>query len=401
MTLPQGRDGSLRIMHVMLGRPNPESANGIDQVICHVARCQAEQGHRVAIASISPKPAIPLAGVDARTYPPRTAGWVPSERIRELWVGRFPLNIPGRLKADLLAWHPDVVHLHSVFVPQNIVLGRWLREHRVPYCVTIHGQLTVRRRRPWQAVYNFVAARTLLDGAAMIHAVSQEDVGRLHAYNVRRRISVVPNGVAIAELESQTEGVSTLLPPDVRGQRIFLFLGRLDVEQKGLDLLLRGFATAGLPNAALVLAGPDWDGGRVRLEREVRRLGLGRRVVFTGPVVGPEKARLLRDAGVFVHPSRWEAGLPVAVLEAAGMATPCLLTSAADPAGALTGAGAAVLVQLDADAIASALRRLAELPAGDLGAMGVRGRGIVAQDYAWPTITRAIVDGYRRALSPA
>ena len=107
MPLPDDRRGSLRIMHVMLGRPSPTSPNGIDQVIHHVARNQVALGHAVSILSISPKPPLPLTGVDTWTYAPATVPWLPSERMRELWVGRFPLNIPRRLMVELMDWRPD------------------------------------------------------------------------------------------------------------------------------------------------------------------------------------------------------------------------------------------------------------------------------------------------------
>jgi glycosyltransferase involved in cell wall biosynthesis len=395
-----GSNPPRRIAHVMLGRPNPHSANGIDQVIYHLSRCQAELGHLVALFSISAKPVIPVPGVDARTYTPwRAPCRLAGERLRELWIGRFPLNVPERLMTELVAWKPDMVHLHSVFVPQNLVIGQALRRRGIPYCVSIHGQLTVRRGRPWQWAYNLIASRLLLDHAAMIHAISAGDVARLRAYRVRAWTMTAPIGVSLEHLDREAEHSTDQRPPELRGKRVFLFLGRLDVEQKGLDLLVQAFAYPDLENTALVLVGPDWQGGRERLEREVRRLGLDRRVKFVGAALGPDKMRWLRIAEVFVHPSRWEGGVPTAVLEAAALSKPALLSAAADPAGAFTRNGAAVLVSADAHGVASGVRRFSAMDREELDAMGRRARAAVETGFTWPPIARAVIAGYRGALA--
>ena len=58
-----GLNRPLRIAHFILGRCNPDSANGVDQAVYHFARTQAALGHPVAVFSLTEKPALPIPGV--------------------------------------------------------------------------------------------------------------------------------------------------------------------------------------------------------------------------------------------------------------------------------------------------------------------------------------------------
>ena len=146
--------------------------------------------------------------------------------------------------------------------------------------------------------------------------------------------------------------------PWLRDLQVFMFIGRLDPWQKGLDLLIEGFASAGLRDAALVLVGPDCRGSRRTLATLADGLGVSSKLHFTGPAFGVARANLLAAADVFVHPSRWE-GLSLSVLAAAAAGKPCLITREADPLGALERANAAVIVDASVSSIAAGLRRAA------------------------------------------
>ena len=183
--------------------------------------------------------------------------------------------------------------------------------------------------------------------------------------------------------------------PRLASKRIFLFLGRLDPEQKGLDVLLRGFAEASPAGAVLVLAGPNWRGHRAGLERIAEEVGISSEVYFTGSVFGQKKSAFLADADVFVHPSRWEAGVPFSVLEAAAARKPCLFTPRADASGILTRYRAGIQVQPDVSSIASGIRQFMTADAAAIREMGERARSMVETEFNWRPIAEQIVDSYR------
>jgi glycosyltransferase involved in cell wall biosynthesis len=178
----------------------------------------------------------------------------------------------------------------------------------------------------------------------------------------------------------------------------FLFLGRVDPDQKGLDLLIRGLARTN-SRVHLILAGPDWRSGISQLKNLTRELGLGGRVRFTGTVLGQEKWELLASADAFVHPSRWEAGIPFSVLEAMAVARPLLLTAAADPQGIAQQVGATIRVHPEPDSIARGLEALATKSTDQLLAMGSAGRRLVEREFSWERTATKLLAAYEDVVA--
>ncbi len=397
---PQPVSTHMRIAHFCIGRCNPESANGVDKTVYYLSRAQATLGHDVAVFSLTEKPALPIPGVIIQAYAPIHApAALTHGRLGELLIARSPFNLPRRLVAELLAWQPDILHLHFVHMPQNIALARQAARRGIPYCVTIHGGLSrnALSRRRWQKrLFGVLIEHRYLQRAAFLHALSGEEIDELRAYGVANRVVVAPNGIDFETLPKPRD-LDALGEefPTLRDRQLLLFMGRLDPDQKGLDLAIRGFAAARQPNVMLVLVGPDWRGGRARLESLARELGVTEQVVFTGPIFGQLKVDLLQAAAVFVHVSRWE-GVPFSVLEAAAMGRPCLLTSPADPAGKLGAAGGAIVVDVDEHAIAAGMRRMLSLSEHERASMGAAAHDLVTREFSWAPIAERLVQEYQQ-----
>jgi glycosyltransferase involved in cell wall biosynthesis len=395
--------GPISVAHFLVGRCNPESANGVDKAIYHLSRTQAGLGHRVAVFSITDKSAIPISGVEVRTYPPiRPPFPLPTERLKDLLFIRSPLNLPRDLVTDLLAWRPNIVHLHFVHVPQNIRLGRRLLSAGIPYCVSLHGGLALeaqRRRRTAKKLYAALYERSHLRRAAFLHAISGQDVKGALAYGVENRFVMARNCIEPGEMPDVVDaGLLRRRFPTLEGRRVFLYLGRLDPEQKGLDLLLHAWAEmrrAGSDDATLVLVGPNWRGGQDRLEALARNLGIRGSVSFAGPASGTDKWSLLTAADVFVHPSRWEAGSPFSVLEALLAGRPVLLTRAADPDGLVERYGAGFVTVPRPDSIAKGLIEASRLDPVRLRQLSLAARRLVDREFRWEKTSKELLNQYR------
>ena len=392
-------DRPLRVAHFTLGRCNPESANGVDKTVYHLARTQAALGHPVAVFSLTDKAPLPIPGVTVCATPPVK---IPlpflTGRGRDLFIGRAPWNVPSRLVERITDWRPDVLHLHFVHVPPNVFLTRRLSP-AVPYCVTIHGALSrdAQRRNRWtKQIFKLLFERKYLERAAFLHAISEEDVRGLQHYGIANRTVLAPNGIDLESLPTTFDHAALhRVDGRLQGRRVFLYLGRLDPQQKGLDLLLRAFAVSRTNDAALVLVGPDWRGAQRDLEALARSLGVSDSVVFAGPAFGKRKTDFLRAADVFVHPSRWEAGVPFSVLEAAALQRPCLLSEAADPGRILDRGGAALSVAPTVEGIAAALSQMSAMSSDTLRAIGSRAREVVTATFSWPRTATILLEAYR------
>jgi len=375
----------LRIVHLVTEECGPQVPNGVTRAIFHLAAAQARIGHDVRVlpheGTVHEDPA------DTRARPATLAR-----------IAQATCRVSPSLRENLIGPQPDIVHLHSIHVPENIAAAAALGRAGIPYCITVHGGLSplARERRRWRKwAYRVVWEQHYLDKAAFIHALSPQEHLDLQEYGVRVPIVVAPNGVDPSWLPASTNARALRSSiPALVGRRVFLFVGRLDPNQKGLDLLIEAYAAARLEDAALLLVGPDWKEGRALLEGLRARCGVSDRVVFMGPVHGAEQADVIAAGDVFVHTSRWE-GVSLAVLEAAAWRKPCLLTTAADPLNQLGLGGGAVVVQPTVTSIAGGLREMTAMSNERLCDMGARAHRVVTNAFTWSNAAARLVSAYR------
>jgi len=80
----------MRIVHFLVGRCNPDSANGVDKTVYYLAKHQAVLGHDVAVFSLTTKLPLSIPGVEVRCFAPR----------------RVPLRLPTELLDALIKRQP-------------------------------------------------------------------------------------------------------------------------------------------------------------------------------------------------------------------------------------------------------------------------------------------------------
>jgi glycosyltransferase involved in cell wall biosynthesis len=283
----------------------------------------------------------------------------------------MPLDLHTALQgADLLV-------LNSAWTAHNARAGAVARAAHVPYIVADRGAydpLILKRRRRVKQVWWSAVERRLVRAAAALHVFFESQTAALRSLGYGGPVVVAPNGVQVPAEHTWDGGSGGYL----------LYVGRFDPEHKGLDLLVR--AVASIPPAQrpqVRLVGPDWRGGKPRLEALVAELGLGNWVTVEPPLYGDDKWRAMTAALGFVYPSRWE-GFGNAPAEAAALGVPVLTTPY--PLGRyLESHGAALVVQPDPGSIALGLEALSEGPA-DLGANGAK---LLHDEFTWDAVAQA------------
>jgi glycosyltransferase involved in cell wall biosynthesis len=293
----------------------------------------------------------------------------------------------------------QIFHVHGV--NWDVVrVARCLRRKTVPYVMTSHGALNY--RGPLHFLKKFIVLNLftgLVGKAKGIHFLNE--VGRHRFQRLMPTWSgatlVAAHAVQVPDLSQLTVASRTDfgVPPD---GFLFLYLGRLDVHTKGLDLLVQAFSqVAAGGTARLILAGPDWEGGRAQLEALARRLGCTDRVHFLGPQYGAKKWAALRLADVFVSPSRWDAG-PVTLKEAIGVGLPAITTTVINPAQELAEHHAVYLCAPTVSGVARAMNTLM----GDAALrqqLGADGQAYVLHNCSRPVVGQALAGFYERALA--
>lgn len=215
-------------------------------------------------------------------------------------------------------------------------------------------------------------------------AVSSSVAARLREMNPDAEVVVLPNG-----LEDEAWQAARHRRRDV------LYLGRLDIYPKGLDILLAAFAAiADRTDADLVVAG---DGpGRPDMAKLLRQHGLEERVRLVGRVDGRARFDLLAGAQVVCMPSRDET-FGLVALEAMACATPVVAFDIPAMRELLTPDASVIVPAFDVDAYAAALAGLLadSKRCRRMGAVGKRR----ARNFDWDGIAEHQEALYVRAAS--
>ena len=121
----------LRIAHISNEAFGLETASGVQQAVYCLARAQADIGQAVAVFSRDDHAMNVLADA-AESTSHRPSPVVPAARIsfRQWLLSR---HFEQTLARDVLAWRPDIVHFHSVHIPENIALAPHLGAAGIAY----------------------------------------------------------------------------------------------------------------------------------------------------------------------------------------------------------------------------------------------------------------------------
>ncbi len=293
----------------------------------------------------------------------------------------------------------DLVHTQIPFVYPTYAAAQAARRFCKPLFYHQRGVFDPERlkfRSLKKRLYiNFIECPIMRQATTLL-ALTEAEVESYRALGVQTPCRVVPNGIETTAYRTQPSpdfDARWGLPPDAL---LILFLGRLH-PIKGAGRLLEAFLRlqARIPQAVLVLAGPDEWGLEAKFRERIQAADLERRVFFPGMVSGNDKLDLLARADVFCLPSDAE-GFSMAVLEALASATPVLLSPGCH-FPEVESAGAGWVVPHEPEALAIALADLLADP-GKLRAMGCRGREWVAQHYSWDRITDQLLDVYHEGL---
>jgi glycosyltransferase involved in cell wall biosynthesis len=277
----------------------------------------------------------------------------------------------------------DGIHIHGLWEQSTRAATQAARALRKPYVLSAHGMLetwALKNKRIKKTIYAALTERKNINGAACLHALTHAEAEDYRRFGSRCPIAIIPNGVAIAQ--NANSELFLRKYPSLREKRVVLFL-------------IEAWATIAekWPEARLVLAGPDFEGTRSKIEALAAERGLNERVLFTGMLRDEMKWSALAAAQCFVLPSHSE-GLSVSVLEAMGVGLPVIITEQCNlPQVATYEAG--WIVKPDLHQIAASLNEFLQNSPSTNQQIGNRGRLLVGEQYNWPLIARKMSEVYQ------
>ena len=255
---------------------------------------------------------------------------------------------------------------------------------RRPVGIVVHHLTAPTARERWGRVGGLTvsaAERVMLRRGRRFSATSGATLEALRLLFPDKPIDLVTAGVPddLFELERWPSGYA-------------LYLGRLDVFHKGLDILLDATALLAAQGTPIRLRIAGRGGDLAEIAKKIGELGLRDRVSLLGPVTVAERRTLLAEASVFVMPSRFEGfGIAAAEAMAAGVPViasdvPALREVVAPPAGGV------VVPPRNARALAGAIHDLLGNP-DQLATISATARAS-AERFRW----QHVADGHLQFL---
>ena len=282
-----------------------------------------------------------------------------------------------------------VIHNHGLWMYPNVCARRAARRHRIPLVISPRGML-----EPWSLgrsrARKFFAwhcyERANLASAALFHATSQDELTSIRRAGLAQPVAVIPNGVDVPDVRSiPSRDALEARFPELRSKRWIVFLSRIH-PKKGVSDLVR--AWTGLAHdfndVQLIVAGPEFEGYRAALQRDVQDAGIGGRVTFTGMLTGDDKASVLANADLFVLPT-YSENFGMSIAEALAHGTPVITTTAA-PWPDIRTEHCGWWIDTGAEALQAALLEALSLPREESQRMGIRGRQLVLRAYSWQRV---------------
>lgn len=147
--------------------------------------------------------------------------------------------------------------------------------------------------------------------------LSKNNKKKILKVNPKANILLTKNGVDLPK---------RLLPYPKRSKKHILFLGRIEINQKGLDTLLEAYKEVSkVTSLPLVIAGSGDNKELDRLKQLIQKVHIKKKIKLVGRVQGNEKDLILRHTHTMVVPSRYET-FSISALESIAYNIPIVIS---------------------------------------------------------------------------
>src|SRR5690348_15763580 len=252
-------------------------------------------------------------GVKVRVYSPTVAEpafeptgdlvSIPSVPIPGRAEYRLPMAVPARVRRDLEAFNPNIVHVSSPDIVGHRAVS-WARRHKIAAVASVHTRFDT-----YLAYYHLQALeplardimRRFYHRCEVVLAPAESTAAILRAQRMNRDIALWARGVDREQFNPERRDMEWRRSIGIADEEMVIaFLGRI-VMEKGLDVFadaIHALAERGVRHRVLVIGeGP----ARPWFEQQLPE------AIFTGQLTGNDLARALASADLLLNPSITEA----------------------------------------------------------------------------------------------
>ena len=290
----------------------------------------------------------------------------------------------------------DIIHFIGILDPvQNRRLAEVTRHSRTVVVSPLTQLMPFHlKRRAWKKYPYLHLIRPMLRRVRLFHVFDDRERGSVETW-LGREIDIFTAGLGLPEKSKVSARQVVARPRQSTGEPMtLLYFGRNDVYQKGLDILIDGFARVAqtLKGCRLIIAGRPWKGSTKRLEKAIKLSGAGGSIRVVGPVSENRKYELLANASYLIYLSRWD-GPPRPIRAALDIGTPVIISPETNMASMVNGCNAGIVVELNAEQVAQGIQMVVEN--GEMRAKHSRGAKMARNQLEWDRVAEAYIAGYR------
>lgn len=304
---------------------------------------------------------------------------MPYNRAFDVSKLRYPFN------------KPDIVVFHECYCFEYISIANNLSKTDIPYVVVPHGELTkgAQKKKWWKKKpANIIIFNRFIRRAAAIQCLSQRE---LDSTRFGRNKFIGTNGVSLPQRKKECFS---------KGNIKFIYIGRLDIYHKGLDLLINAIGIDAQymrdHKCRLDIYGPDRVGRFAQVDVLINDNGLSDIVNLHHEISGQEKEQALLDSDIFIQTSRFE-GMPLGITEALSYGIPCLVTEGTTVGSLIASAEAGWAASTDADDIAKKIVLACE-EKEKYKLMSINARRLAKDTFDWNIIAKRTVQKYAQIV---
>jgi glycosyltransferase involved in cell wall biosynthesis len=318
---------------------------------------------------------------------------VPSVAIPGRPEYRLPIALTGRVKRDLAAFAPNVVHISSPDIVGHRAVS-WARRNRIAAVASLHTRFDTYLayyRLQWLEPLVRILLRRLYRRCEAIMAPAESTAAVLRAQRMNREIAIWARGIDREQFNPARRDLAWRRGLGIKGGEVVIaFLGRI-VMEKGLDVFadaIRELDQRKVRHRVLVIGeGP----ARPWFEQQLPQ------AIFIGHQERADLARALASADMLLNPSITEAFGNV-TLEAMACALPVVAAEATGATNLVRDGVTGVLVDYsDIDGFADALEAYARDP--ELRRRHGEAGLAVAKTMDWDTINSSVLRVYQHAIA--
>jgi glycosyltransferase involved in cell wall biosynthesis len=288
---------------------------------------------------------------------------------------------------------PDLVIFQGLYTFHFCKIARRLKKNKIQYIIIPRSSLTLpgQQSKPLKKkIGNLLFFNEFIKNAAAVQYLTEGEY-KSSGDKWNKTSLIIPNGIDKKSKSKVFESKT-----DLRG----VFIGRLDVYQKGIDLLIEACSMLKTEmksfGCIVDLYGPEHEGGKIDINELIAKNGVKNFIRLHDAVFDCEKEAVLLNSDFFILTSRFE-GHPVGLIEALSYGLPCLVTAGTNMADEVAAFDAGWTAKASIRSIAEALEAVIR----DRKSLAVKGQNALklSQKYSWDAIAELSNKKYEELLN--